>query len=112
MKTIYDLSRLEWTFSGCIPYVWKLEKTCDMGNGSAKTIEVYPFPARVPGTVQMSLLDAGLIENWNIGDNSKNANGSKTVIGFTEPRCPMIGSKEIRSILWNVWGLTTRDGFT
>ena len=69
MKKIYDLSKLEWTLTGYMPFVWKF----DMSNiaGVVKSPETMSIKARVPGSVQISLLDANIIEEWNIGDNSK-----------------------------------------
>ena len=69
MKKEYDLSKLEWTLTGYIPNIWRFEKMRMMG--SIKTVDTEPVKARVPGSVQASLLDAGIIEDWNIGDNSK-----------------------------------------
>lgn len=70
MKKVYDMSRLEWTLSGYTPYLWKFEKSNKMG--PVESIDVRPVRARVPGSVQQSLKDAGVIEDWNVGQNSRN----------------------------------------
>jgi beta-mannosidase len=69
MKKVFDLSKLDWELSGYIPFLWELEK----GNllSQATTKEVQTVKAKVPGSVQAALLDAGVIPDWNIGDNAK-----------------------------------------
>lgn len=69
MKKEYDLSKTEWALAGYTPYLWAFEKIAPMG--PEKTVDTGPVKARVPGSVQASLLDAGIIEDWNTGDNSK-----------------------------------------
>jgi beta-mannosidase len=61
MKQTYDLSHLQWTLAGFHPYFWKW--------GGAPDIPA--VPAKVPGSVQKALLDAGLIPDWNVGVNSR-----------------------------------------
>lgn len=39
--------------------------------GTIKTVDTGPVPARVPGSVQASLRDAGIIPDWEVGMNSK-----------------------------------------
>lgn len=60
---ILDLTNLKWTLVGWRPYTWKLNRSMPLDLG--------PFPTRVPGTVQRALLDAGIIEDWNMGLNSR-----------------------------------------
>ena len=69
MKKEYDISKLDWTLIGTTPYLWNFEKINMMG--VVKSIEVGPIKAKVPGSVQAVLLDAGIIEDWNIGYNSR-----------------------------------------
>ena len=61
MKRAHDLAGLEWTLTGFHPYFWKW--------GGAPDIPA--VPAKVPGSVQKALLDAGLIPDWNAGVNSR-----------------------------------------
>ena len=68
MKREFDLSKLDWILTGYTPYVYKWEKEWF---GAEKSFDTFPVKAKVPGSVQKSLLDAGIIEDWNIGDNSK-----------------------------------------
>ncbi|MCD5401780.1 hypothetical protein LR013_04225 [candidate division NPL-UPA2 bacterium] len=65
MKKIYDLSDLQWFVSGCIPYQWEMLKS--METGALTNPEILPVPARVPGSVQKALLDAGYLPDWNKG---------------------------------------------
>ena len=60
MKRQYDLSELEWSLSGYTPHLWRFEKP-------RRTIDIPPIPARVPGSVQAALRDAGVIADWNAG---------------------------------------------
>jgi len=69
VKHTHDLSELAWTLSGHTPYLWKFERAYMAG--ATPSADVHPIPARVPGSVQASLLDAGVIADWNIGLNSR-----------------------------------------
>ncbi len=61
----YDLSKLEWKVSGWIPYVWRLDNRPDIG--TAGDPEIRPLVAKVPGSVQWTLRNAGIIPDWNQG---------------------------------------------
>jgi beta-mannosidase len=67
MKRRYDLSQLSWTLSGWTPELWRMERTAEIG--ASPSAEIPRIPARVPGSVQMSLRDAGLLPDWNVGLN-------------------------------------------
>ena len=69
-KRVHDLSKLHWTLAGYMPY---------MERGAASIADIHqttsqkigPIPAPVPGSVQLALLNAGLIKDWNIGLNAR-----------------------------------------
>lgn len=65
MKQTYELGELEWTVAGWTPYVWKQQRSIE--SGVSLNAEVLAAPARVPGSVQGALRDAGVIPDWNIG---------------------------------------------
>lgn len=68
-KTTRSLSQLKWTLTGWVPYTSFFEQGPELsGSANADTAAV---PARVPGSVQQSLLDAGVIPDWNAGLNSR-----------------------------------------
>lgn len=67
MKKSYNLSNLDWMLSGWIPWLWRLQQTMEIG--AATDAEISPVPAKVPGSVQYSLKEAGLLPDWNIGVN-------------------------------------------
>jgi beta-mannosidase len=67
MKSTQDLAPLDWKLSGWTPHLWRLIQTMELGE--TPTAEIMAVPARVPGSVQQSLLDAGLIPDWNLGVN-------------------------------------------
>ena len=69
MKIIYDPSDLDWRVAGFTPYGWDLARRKDIL--TAADAEVPAVPATVPGSVQMALLKAGVIEDWNLGLNSR-----------------------------------------
>jgi beta-mannosidase len=72
MKHTYDLAALPWTVEGCTPNLWLFEWRHTVGFGSdLRCIDVPPVPARVPGSVQGALREAGLLPDWNIGVNSR-----------------------------------------
>lgn len=61
MRQHYDLGQLEWKLTGWHPNYWKMGLNPD----------VPAVVARVPGSVQKALRDAGLIPDWNVGLNSR-----------------------------------------
>lgn len=67
MKKIYDLSQLDWTLTGWIPYLWRLERPVEIN--SCQSAEISTISANVPGSVQTALLSAGIITDWNYGLN-------------------------------------------
>lgn len=67
MKTTHDLSQLSWSLTGWLPYLWKLGNPIEAN--SSQSAEITAIPAHVPGSVQMALLQAGLISDWNVGMN-------------------------------------------
>ena len=64
-----DLSRLEWQLLGWRPNQWAMVQS--METGRDLMAEVGPVPAKVPGSVQQALLDAGVIADWHVGLNSR-----------------------------------------
>ncbi len=71
-KQRYDLSTLKWQLSGCMPYMERLGGAMSISNIQQTTNQkVGPIPASVPGSVQLALLNAGLIKDWNIGFNAR-----------------------------------------
>jgi beta-mannosidase len=69
-KQIHDLGKLEWKLSGFVPNVELVEKFTDIR--TKLDSEVTLISAPVPGSVQMALLKAGVIPDWNIGLNARN----------------------------------------
>ena len=65
MKHVFDLSQPDWHLTGYTPYLWRFVSTPGIGDTSSADIE--PVSARVPGSVQQSLLDAGILPDWNQG---------------------------------------------
>lgn len=70
-KVTYDLGKLKWQVAGFIPYLWSFDKVADICN--AGDAEVGPIDAPVPGSVQMALLKAGILPDWNVGLNFRAA---------------------------------------
>ena len=72
-KQRYDLSTLKWQLSGYMPYMERLGGgTTGISNIHQTTDQkVGPIPASVPGSVQLALLNAGLIKDWNVGLNAR-----------------------------------------
>lgn len=69
MKSTYDLSQLDWQLAGFSPYAWEFRGRKDIR--ADQDADVQPVPAAVPRSVQMALLKAGLIEDWNFGLNAR-----------------------------------------
>ena len=67
-KRRYDLSTLKWQLSGYMPYFERLSSPITIADIHQTTGQkVGPIPASVPGSVQLALLEAGLIKDWNVG---------------------------------------------
>ncbi len=67
MKTIYDLSQLDWKLSGWTPDLWRLQRSMEIG--ASPDAEIKAMSVKVPGSVQYTLRDAGIIPDWNAGLN-------------------------------------------
>jgi hypothetical protein len=65
----FDLSKLKWNVSGYAPLEWECGRSMELGTDPK--IDTFPVPAKVPGSVQAALLDAGIVPDWNVGLNSK-----------------------------------------
>ena len=68
-KTVHDLGTLSWTVAGYDPYFSTLGQKPNFTGLSIPA--VFPVAATVPGSVQMALLNARLIEDWNVGLNAR-----------------------------------------
>lgn len=66
-KQYHDLSKLDWTLSGWQPELWRMHQTMEIG--ASPDAEVRAVPAKVPGSVQTALREAGVIPDWNVGMN-------------------------------------------
>lgn len=71
MRKRYDLSKLEWTLTGWHPFVWKWAGAAQPSINSHKGRDVGPVKAKVPGSVQHALRQAGILPDWNVGLNSR-----------------------------------------
>jgi beta-mannosidase len=67
--TEYNASSLEWRLWGYRPNVWRMN--FDFHNLTGEWADVQGIPIEVPGSVQMALKNANIIEDWNIGLNSQ-----------------------------------------
>jgi len=63
----YNLSSLEWKLWCYRPESWKLDFNFVKLNGTKA--DFFNIPVHVPGSVQKALKDAGIIGDWNIGNN-------------------------------------------
>ncbi len=66
-----DLGQLKWEVCGVTPFVWGWGKYKDIHD--APYAEIRAIDAPVPGSVQKALLNAGLLEDWNVGLNARQA---------------------------------------
>ncbi|NLG27443.1 MAG: hypothetical protein GX557_06000, partial [Chloroflexi bacterium] len=69
MKQAHDLASLSWTVEGHTPWLWKFQRIHQVGFTDELCVDVPAVPARVPGSVQSALRDAGILPDWNIGIN-------------------------------------------
>lgn len=66
-KQCYDLGSLDWRLSGWVPELWRMQQTLELG--VSPNAEVRAVKAKVPGSVQHALREAGIIPDWNVGMN-------------------------------------------
>lgn len=69
MNICFSLASLKWKLAGFNPWEWNLDEHVNMGIQSRA--EIPEIDAEVPGSVQLALLKAGLIKDWNIGLNGR-----------------------------------------
>jgi beta-mannosidase len=69
MNQFFSLSSLNWKVAGFNPHEWNLDEHINLGVQSRA--EIPAVPVQVPGSVQLALLNAGLIPDWNIGLNAR-----------------------------------------
>lgn len=62
-----NLNGSDWKVSGWMRHQWKFQKLMETDSFSLPV--VLAIPATVPGAVQADLLRAGVVEDWNVGDN-------------------------------------------
>jgi beta-mannosidase len=67
----HNLSSLEWKLWCYRPESWKLDFNFSKLDGTKA--DFFNIPVQVPGSVQKALKDAGIIEDWNIGNNYINS---------------------------------------
>jgi len=67
MKKTYDLTELPWVLEGYTPFVWMFERRYGGMGGNSPCIEIPAIPAKVPGSVQESLKNAGYLPDWTYG---------------------------------------------
>ena len=70
MRKVLDMSKLQWTVAGHMPNLWLFERSGGWP-GAQACVDVPPVPARVPGSVQGALREAGILPDWNVGLNSR-----------------------------------------
>ncbi len=67
MRTAHDLGTLDWKLSPFVPHLWQFQPFAELSD----SLEAQIIPARVPGSVQKALLDAGLLPDWNVGQAAR-----------------------------------------
>lgn len=68
IKVVYNTSALEWKLWGFSPESWRSSQSMPDDKPNS---EVRGIPVTIPGSVQMALKNAGIIEDWNIGLNHR-----------------------------------------
>ncbi|HEY3332863.1 MAG TPA: hypothetical protein VGK19_22715 [Capsulimonadaceae bacterium] len=103
MKTTIDLSKLEWTVSGWSPYAWMASKA--METGVTCRPEVPPVPATVPGSVQNALLSAGILPDWNVGEQARDCEWVENRHWAFEAKLPALNIQGASSVVLRCLGL-------
>ena len=67
MRTAHDLGKLAWTLSPSVPYLWQFEEVAKLPGSAAPP----KIPVRVPGSVQKALQEAGVLPDWNVGQQAR-----------------------------------------
>lgn len=71
----YDLSACAWSLTGWHPGYWKPGTPAEPALGMVLLPDVAALPARVAGSVHQALRDAGLLPDWNVQLNARQAEG-------------------------------------
>lgn len=103
MKSVFDLAECDWTLTGMAPFSWQQGKS--METGLALHAEAGPLPARVPGSVQSALFEAGLIPDWNKGLNSRACEWVENRQWIYETLIPDSVTESDRTVVLNCKGL-------
>lgn len=103
MKQIYDLSTLEWSLTGWHPHGW--ESAVSMELGLNLHADITQVPARVPGSVQQSLRDAGLLPDWNVKLNSRQCEWVENRHWIYETKLPAAWTAQPAQFLLHCAGL-------
>jgi beta-mannosidase len=103
LKTTYDLGELAWCVAGFQPHAWRFES--EMTLETTTRAEVPALPARVPGSVQQALLDAGRLPDWNIGLNAEQCEWVENRHWVYETVLPDAWLTEGATVRLRCWGL-------
>ncbi len=66
--TRISLTDKSWQLCGWRPYSWQIGRSMELG--MTLRCDIAPMPAVIPGSVQVNLLAAGWLKDWNHGLNS------------------------------------------
>ena len=103
MKSTHDLSQLDWRLTGWLPFLWRLGQPGEVS--TSQSAEVFAVPAKVPGSVQKALLDAGVIADWNYGLNYRDCQWVENLHWIYEAKLPDDWIEEGRSFRLECLGL-------
>ena len=67
MRIQHDLAPLHWSLSPFAPHLWQFQPFAELDASP----EAQVIRAAVPGSVQKSLRDAGLLPDWNVGQEAR-----------------------------------------
>lgn len=70
-KRVYDLCELKWRLAGFAPYLWKIKNFPNLEHADDTDVRLRDVP--VPGSVQNALLQAHMLEDWNVALNARGA---------------------------------------
>lgn len=71
MIKIHDLSELDWKLTGWHPNSWRMKDAKGVAFG--KDSDIKAVECKLPCSVQKALLDAGIIDDWNVANNYRNS---------------------------------------
>lgn len=103
MRRMWNLGELQWSLAGWTPYVWRQQQSIE--SGVSLNAEVLSIPTTVPGSVQGTLRQAGIIPDWNVALQAREAEWVENRHWIYTARLPQIDTSDGQTVRLRALGL-------